>query len=326
MSQSVACKDAGRLDVAPDELTARYFPALTPWDALRWTLGLLLLLAATLKTHQLASEPFLTDDAFGSRWPLIALVEFEFFLGLWLIAGVFPKWSWWAAFCCFSVFGIVSLYKALSGATSCGCFGDVPVSPWHTLLLDSAAVGSLLYWRPKLYGQSVTGVLPNRAAGALAIAWLLVGLPAGAAMARFPAATAALLSSDELVVVDPSHWLRLPFPLENEIDGGKQLTQGVWLVLFYQHGCSACEDAVVKYRQLASDFAAREGCPHVAIIECPPYSLESSVTHDAAFCGRLSNSKQWKVPTPLAFLLEDGQVRHVFVNARDMDLIRGIWG
>jgi hypothetical protein len=121
----------------------------TVHDAVRVVLGVLLLVAAGLKGYQLATEPVLGDGILNSPWLLIGVVEFEIFFGLWLIAGLYPKWTWVAACGCFTLFAGVSLFKALSGAASCGCFGRMQVNPWYTVALDALAVATLLVFRPR---------------------------------------------------------------------------------------------------------------------------------------------------------------------------------
>ncbi|MBN2022776.1 MAG: hypothetical protein JW809_08260 [Pirellulales bacterium] len=116
-------------------VAVRLKPA-TGYDVVRALLGLLLLAAAVLKAHQLATEPVLGAGLLDSRWVLIATVEFELFFGLWLLAGLLPRLTWAAAIGCFVLFAGVSLHKALSGAASCGCFGRVEVNPWYTCTLD----------------------------------------------------------------------------------------------------------------------------------------------------------------------------------------------
>ena len=120
------------------------------YDVVRIGLGLLLLTAAALKGHQLATEPVAETGLLTSRWFLIAVVEFELFFGLWLMAGLWPKWTWRATLLCFGGFACVALYKALSGEASCGCFGKVPVNPWYTLIVDLCTVAALLVWRPEV--------------------------------------------------------------------------------------------------------------------------------------------------------------------------------
>ena len=56
--------------------------------------------------------------------------------------------AWTAALGFFSTVAGVSLYLALVGQTSCGCFGTVAVNPWATLGLDLTAILALLLCRP----------------------------------------------------------------------------------------------------------------------------------------------------------------------------------
>lgn len=51
-------------------------------------MALLLLAAALLKVHQLATEPVSGKDIFSTRWVLILAVEAELALSLWLLSGV----------------------------------------------------------------------------------------------------------------------------------------------------------------------------------------------------------------------------------------------
>ena len=121
---------------------------LTGYDAVRTAVGSLLLTAAGLKGYQLATGPVLGTGMLDSRWVLISAVEAQLLFGLWLLANIWPKPTWAAALACFSLFTCISLYKALSGYPTCGCFGRLPVNPWFTAALDFAAVLSLLRWRP----------------------------------------------------------------------------------------------------------------------------------------------------------------------------------
>ena len=105
------------------------------YDVLRIAAALLLLMAAGLKAHQLATEPVLGTGLLESRWFLMAVVEFELFFGLWLLSGLLTKVTWAAALGCFVLFCCISLFKALSGHATCGCFGKVEVNPWYTATL-----------------------------------------------------------------------------------------------------------------------------------------------------------------------------------------------
>ncbi|MDR0609534.1 MAG: hypothetical protein LBG58_05445, partial [Planctomycetaceae bacterium] len=115
------------------------------WLFVRIFIALVLLAAAGLKGYSLSVSPMLGDGIFYLRWFNIFVVEFELFFGLWLFFGFLPKLTRLAAVGCFSVFALVSLYKALSGATSCGCFSEfVPVNPWIMTVFDCGVVFVLL--------------------------------------------------------------------------------------------------------------------------------------------------------------------------------------
>lgn len=70
-------------------------------DAVRVVLAAVLLVAAVLKCHQLATSPVLGDGLLDTRWFLIFTVEFELFFGLWLLSGLLPRITWAAALGCF---------------------------------------------------------------------------------------------------------------------------------------------------------------------------------------------------------------------------------
>jgi len=115
------------------------------FDLLRLILGLILLLAAGLKAHQLATDPLVTlaprpsalaplpaslAPLLHSRPCLIGVVECELLFGLVLLSGILPRLTWALSLLCFGGFALISLYKGISGDATCGCFGRVPVNPW----------------------------------------------------------------------------------------------------------------------------------------------------------------------------------------------------
>ncbi|MCX7428846.1 MAG: hypothetical protein NTW96_24875 [Planctomycetia bacterium] len=189
------------------------------YGAVRVALAAILFAAAGLKCHQLATSPVVGDGLLDSRWVLMATVEFELFFGLWLLANLLPKWTHRAAVSCFGLFAAVSLYKALSGYASCGCFGRVEVNPWYTFTLDTAAVLSLLRWRPS--GTANSSLVPSRAfvlrATAVTLAWLSIGFPAAVAMGKYQptllAEDGVILGDGNLVILEPEKWIGKRFPL-----------------------------------------------------------------------------------------------------------------
>jgi len=111
-------------------------------------LGLVLLVAAGLKGHELALDPLADDSFLASPRLQIALVELEILLGLWLLSGLARRGAWVAALGFFIAVAGVSLYMALAGQTSCGCFGRLTVNPWLSFAFDGTAVAALVIWRP----------------------------------------------------------------------------------------------------------------------------------------------------------------------------------
>jgi hypothetical protein len=291
---------------------------LTGYDAVRLTLGFLLLVAAGLKGYQLATEPVLCNGLFDSRWFLIGVVQFELFFGLWPVAGLYPKFTWTAAVVCFGLFAGVSLWKGISGQTSCGCFGRVEVDPWWTCAFDCAVVLALWWLRPnydrKLVSERHT-IVSALNVGAL---WVALAAPAGVAMAGYAPSTitdgGAIVGEERVVVLVPEAWIGRPLPLLKFIDIADQLASGDWLVLLYHHGCPECQRAMLQYDRLADDLARDGKLSRVALIEVPPYDpfSDRSIRRNSACCrGRLGAARTWFVETPVVLSLNEGRVTSV---------------
>lgn len=289
-------------------------------------LGILLLTAAVLKGWQLLTEPVANNDIWSYRPFLILTVEFEIALAIWLLSGLFKKAAWLATLTCFTLFSFITLYKALSGAVSCGCFGSIHVNPWITLFaIDIPAVIVLAVFRPalsflprlilrgKLQRESVIAFVRN----------VLSPLPS---IPRFTtifsigifvlAVTGCVLGFNEPAritssyeVLEPETWIGKELPILEYIDIGKQLEEGNWLILFYYHDCPECIEAVPKYEQMARDLAGNKDFLQIALIEVPPYGLAALSENQPCFMGRLPDTKEWFVTTPAVALLTNGRVK-----------------
>lgn len=290
------------------------------YRVVRWLLAVLMLVAAGLKGYQLATEPVSGGGLMDSRWFLMATVEFEIFFGLWLLSGFWPRLTWAAAIACFGLFSVVSLSKALGGAASCGCFGQVQVNPWYTCMLDVAAVAALLRWRP----DSIRSA-PELSLAALAKqlatvggVWLLLAIPAAVAMGRYEPAKVAesgeILGDSQFVVLEPEKWIKKPFPLLEHIDVGGRLGKGEWIVLLFHHDCHSCQDAIPAYASLGHRLANDAQPTGVALIEMPPYgnSHGAGLTESSpCINGRLSESREWFVEAPVEIRLSQGIVTSI---------------
>jgi Protein of unknown function (DUF1573) len=109
----------------------------------RVLLGLLLLCAAGLKAYALWTGTGEPDPFFFSPRTEMAVIQTEAVLGLWLVSGIYPRISRQVAIVFFGLLASASLYLAIAGQASCGCFGQVPINPWITFALDVGAVALL---------------------------------------------------------------------------------------------------------------------------------------------------------------------------------------
>jgi uncharacterized membrane protein YphA (DoxX/SURF4 family) len=189
--------------------------ATSGYNILRIFLAAVLLTAAVLKTYELATGPVVGDGFLDSRWLLIVAVAFEISFGIWLLAGFSPRQTWAAALLCFVVFACVSLYKALSGHASCGCFGPVQVNPWYTTVFDATVVLLLLYFRPSAHvGSRAANIALEFALMVLVIGLVIVGCGA----VRFGSfrSSIAWLQGCAISVDNPAQTF-------NNVDPGKEL-------------------------------------------------------------------------------------------------------
>lgn len=279
-------------------------------------LGLLLLAAAVMKGYQLLTEPVANKDIWTNRAFMIFTVEFEIALGIWLLSGIYKKLSWLAALLCFSMFSIITFYKGITGADSCGCFGSAQINPWVTLFaVDLPVIVALLIFGYKnLSWLKETLKKPSRiihnigdnlkiSLGKIACAAIII-LSVGI--------TAPLLAlneppkqTSEYVILEPSNWIGKPLPIINHIDIGYKLKTGTWLVLFYHYDCPNCQEAIAELEKIIfenADFS-------VAVIEVPPY--DSPIETNCLY-GRLLDVKEWFITTPVIALLKNGDVKHTW--------------
>lgn len=145
--------------------------------------GIVLLLAATLKGHELATQSLDEQSVWSSRPWMIGLVLFEVAFGLWLLSGLHAHGTRVLALLTFLAFFQVVLYQAASWEPSCRCLGKASPSPWFMIFLDGMIVLALLAWRPR--GDSPTIWSHPHVAASTALVYLLVGIPAALNMVYY---------------------------------------------------------------------------------------------------------------------------------------------
>jgi hypothetical protein len=293
---------APSIDLAPIRRRLEFVPILV---------GLLLLVAAMLKTYQMASEPAVETSWVTSRWFQIAVVEWELLLGLGLLTGVIPRATRLAAIVSFAVFAVYNVYQVSASEGSCGCFGKISIDPMYTLWLDVVVVLALLLWDPGF--ASTHGLVSSRTAGAFAV-FLLAG--AGVALVMTGAVTSTLDKQGRLsgsgrwVIVDPGAWPGQRLPLLSYIDIGDQLSKGEWIVVFYRHNCHRCKAAMPRYRRDAEQMVEKRSRARFALVEMSPYG-DLGMSTEPCVRGKLSDGKRWLLDSPVELQIKDGIVLSV---------------
>jgi hypothetical protein len=167
-------------------------------------LGVFLLVTAGLKIHGLYTDPYSQESVLLTPRLLVAVIEVEILLGLWLLSGLAMRAAWLAALAFFAAGAAANVYLAVEGQRSCGCFGKLTVSPWWTLGLDAAVVMLLIIIRPAVGISTAPASLSLGVKTALSTG-LVVALIGGGfvLLAEDPARTLAQLRG-EVVAVSPA--------------------------------------------------------------------------------------------------------------------------
>ncbi|MCH7921149.1 MAG: hypothetical protein IIC50_24665 [Planctomycetes bacterium] len=315
------------------------------------TLGTLFFVAAALKGYHLMSQPTANQDLWSHRLFSVLQVELELVMAIWLWSNVFRRGAWSAAFVCFSLFAALTLYRALSGASSCGCFGPLRIDPWLALtLIDLPALAALVAIRPRhlrrdlrattrdlcrtvvrlgrvsrhrCFVRAPEGRDTDRSLANPALRrTLLVTLLALTVTTPILAWVKAPQVTASYEVLEPSQWIGSTLPILEQIDIADRLRRGRWLVLLYHHDCLDCQAILPKYRRLAVDLQENGAYLRVALIEISPYGDEQPLAGALCATARLSDAKRWLVRTPVALGLVEGRVVRAFgdakVDARDL--------
>jgi hypothetical protein len=261
------------------------------------------------------------------RWIVVFAVEAELLVGVLLIAGVAPRPTWMAALCLFLAFAAFSLYRAAAGFESCGCFGIVKVNPWATFALDAAIISMLLRSLPLLshHRQQTLAASPHRALmslgcyiplGGIALLWMT---STGAAVMD---GAGISLGNDRLVILEPSEWPGMPFPLAEHLSPAVNVMHGEWIVLMYHHDCPECQEALPKYEELAVDGSMSRRGERVLLLELPPFGERRPQSAGSVVHARLSNEREWFVQAPVEICLKNGQVINASTELPSIDRLR----
>ena len=285
---------------------------------MRPLVGLLLIVAAILKAVQLVTEPAAVFVHPLGRHFLPVNVGAELTLGVLVLSGLYWRVLRWFVLALFSGFAGYSLYIALDGETSCGCFGPIQINPWWTFGLDVAVVAGLLisalsdHRETEAEHTSLERFLAP-AASPRHHRWIVVAAAIVAItttlLVRYasqPSAVAGgLVPAGNLVILEPEKWIGQKLPIVDAVDA--DLSQGDWVVLLHRHDCPKCQEEVARYEQRAT---AGE---RVALVEVPPYGNSGQHGINCLYA-RLQETREWFVQTPVEIRLTNGVVRAANTN------------
>lgn len=272
-----------------------------------WLAGVVFLVAAALKIHQLLTEPIISKG-FWESWEFFLIqIPLELGLGIWLVSGLFRKAGWLLALISFAGFIVVTLYKGIIGAESCGCFGTVHVDPWITLFIMDVPIFVLLaIFRPK--GEKLLPPPWPKAAYFFAIAiptFILLPTIEYVLITNKPP-----MVSEKYEVIDVSQWTNQEvWPLLQYTDIKDQLQSGEWVVLMYHNDCPDCREAMPEYEKMYKDIKGNN--VDMAFIEMPPYEegdLQLVPPNSQVNRGRVNDVKKWLVETPVVVVIDNGRV------------------
>ncbi|AQQ09353.1 hypothetical protein L21SP3_01157 [Sedimentisphaera cyanobacteriorum] len=285
-----------------------------------WLTSAVLIFSAATKFKMVLSEPIVPANIFEAREFVIVQTVLITGLAIWLVCGIFRKAGWLLAVIAFIVFTLDSLYKGLSGAASCGCFGGVTVNPWITVFAINLPVLILLtLFRPQ--GEKLLPPpWPNArhlVSTALPTALLIASVSWTMVHFEPPAET------EDYLYVEEEKWEGEYFEYLYDISIADQLAEGLSIMLFYHNDCPNCREAIPVYEEFNQVMQASGQDVKVAFIHLPSQgsSAPDPVPQDTTcLTGEIVNQRQWLTATPLVIVTEDGTVLEVWENEVPMDL------
>ena len=108
-----------------------------------FTVGGILVGAAVFKAISTSAPRNLFGEFPSGAWLQVVSIPFELALGGWLILSVNKRAPLLVALVAFAGFTAVNVRDISHGVAKCGCFGDLPVTPWTALAIDGTALALL---------------------------------------------------------------------------------------------------------------------------------------------------------------------------------------
>ena len=206
------------------------------------------------------------------------------------------------------------------GASSCGCFGAVLISPWLSLVIDVGLFTGLWYFggkAPSLRVAKTIPTLPLVMAGLWVVLSFMVGFAVGGTangnsmVDENGVATVAELPPDGFYLPQYDSWIGLQWSdldvsawVEGSVPG--QL-EGIEYVLFYRKDCEHCHELMEAWFS-GPLFAATVA---VAVPDKSGFPSENLQPFSCPECalGELPAGIDWFFQTPVLVRLEDGVIQ-----------------
>ncbi len=228
-----------------------------------------------------------------------------------------PPLARWTGLLTLGAFAPVLIGDLALGASSCGCFGALEVSPWVTLVTDVTFFLVLAVLGGREPRLALTAHLPTTrvvAAGALSLLSVVLafGQPASGSGADDPAETGGItaLPHDGYYLPDYESWLGHPFrdlEIASWIVGlSADLETGQQYVLFFRKDCEHCHELLEVYFQGALQVPTTA----VAVPERNGWPTENLQPFPCSECrlAELPAGIDWFLQTPVLVRLADGLV------------------
>ena len=252
---------------------------------------LILIFAAVVKTFQLANSPWVENSIFESKLASLSLVCFELFLAALLVAGIRDGMVRGFSVVVFLAFSVINGYIWISGGPSCGCFGDISVSPLVMIVVDIGIAASLYFWIP-------TWRLPFAACMGFACVACAACVIWGNSF-RFEKLDKASVDSNSIVVLSKDSLVGNNIQLLEKFleSGADEIQVGVWQIIFVHGNCSKCDELIRE--TLGSPIPT-------AYIVLPPFSAIDMQESELKRYYCLQEDVTWFAKTPIRLLLVDG--------------------
>lgn len=270
--------------------------------------GGLLIGAVALKALSPSDIGFLILNYQIPYWMIILFIQIELLVGVLLVSNTKPVLMRCLAITLFSLFALFSIYRAVSGFESCGCFGAIKVNPWITLGLDLLVISLLISTgRPATENSTqdkkiLIPMISYALIGGTTLAIMMINSPQKLDTAI------DFNSFNGTVILEPETWINKLFPLVNEIEPSVDLTNGDWVVLLYHHDCQKCQESLPRYEGLGDSSIPPK---HVLLVEVPPTG--NSTFQNTEYVKHVSLKKEvdWFVQAPVEIQLSNGIVKLV---------------